>query len=156
MKAILTTLILMAMGWSFYSCGSSDKASKVAGTWSYSASECDGDQTSVQGSLLEIEFKIGGDGTRTFETDSCLITNKFKWVIDGNNIVMASKSTTCQPTNCDQQLEVGGVDFELSCSQTFDEIWQNSEFKLDGNIAVETFKVQNLECNNTFINPDIQ
>jgi hypothetical protein len=76
--------------------------------------------------------------------------------MDGNNIVMASKSTTCEPANCDQALEVGGVDVLLSCSQNFDDVWQNSEFKLEGNIAVETFKVQNIECKNTFINPEIE
>jgi hypothetical protein len=150
-RFLVLTFILL-----FSFCDSVDQNSRVAGTWSYSDSQCDGDDTTVQGSTLEIDFEVGGDGTRTFETNSCLITNKFKWVMDGNNIVMASKSTTCEPADCDQALEVGGVDFLLSCSQNFDDVWKNSEFSLEGNIAVETFKVQNLECKNTFINPEIE
>lgn len=147
---LVLSLLLIA------SCDGGVDKSRVKGLWSYSDSECEGDDETVQGATLEIDFQADGDGTRIFTTNSCVVTNEFKWVLDGNKIVTASKTTNCEPASCTLDLEIGNVDFTLGCDQNFEEVWKNSELQLDGNIAVETFKVENLECKNTYINPELQ
>jgi len=137
------------------SCDSGVDKSKVAGVWSYSDSRCDDDDANISGSSIEIDFEVKGDGTRTFTTNDCVITNSFKWVLDGDDITIASKTTDCEPANCTQDLEINGTAFTLSCDSNFEDIWRNSSMKLDGSLAVETFTVENIECQNTYINPDL-
>lgn len=148
---IFPILILLSLT----ACDSGVDKSKVAGVWSYSDSQCDNNDANIQGASLEIDFAIKGDGTRTFTTNNCVITNTFKWVLDGNDITIASKSTDCEPADCTQDLEIDGTAFTLDCSQNFEDVWKNSTIKLDGNSAVETFNVENIECENTYINPDL-
>ncbi len=137
------------------SCGGGIDKSKVAGVWSYSDSRCDKRGANIKGSSIEIDFEIKGDGKRTFTNNDCTITNQFKWVIDGNDITIASKTTECEPANCSENLEINGTAFVLSCDTNFEDVWKNSKIKLDGNTATETFTIENVECENTYINPEL-
>lgn len=130
-----------------------DDKNKAIGTWFYSKSNCDDDETTVEGATLEIQFKSNGDGMRTFTTDGCVVTNEFKWIVDGNKIVTAPIGTSCDPNSCELNLEIGGVDFNLDCPNNFEDVWQALEITLDGDLATESFRVQNLNCRNTYIRP---
>jgi hypothetical protein len=148
-------VVLILLSVLLFNCDSGVDKSKVAGVWSYSDSVCDGNDANVQGATLEIEFEVDGDGVRTFTSNSCIITNEFKWVLDGNNITIASKNTDCDPSNCSHDMEIDGTEFTLDCTENFEDVWRNSSFEINGNIAIETFNVENIECKNTYINPDL-
>lgn len=148
-------LILVLLTLALTACGNGVDREKIIGTWFYSISECDGDETTLQGATSEITFENSGDGTRTFVHGNCEYTSEFKWVLDGSTIVIAPTETKCDPTNCSIDMEIGGIEFALDCSENFEDIWQSSEVKVDGGIATEIFGIQSQSCKNTYINPDL-